>query len=188
MKAYIDGCSLVYGHGLPREQSLASLFSSIGEYEVLDKSSPGKSNMSICFDAYQHRQNFDIFILGFTFSNRFSIKYHDQELKFFTGAVQSTGFELEPESLDFAHLNIQKYFYSVYGYPYCNQLSDMLIDTTVNFLKKDKTVIAFSWEKRHTETDLYYPYIPPEDRLPDGHLNRNGMTKLFHNLQNILNV
>ena len=187
MKAYIDGCSLTYGHGLPRNQSLSHLFSSLGGYEVLDKSFPGKSNMALCFDTYQNRHSFDVFILGFTYSNRFGIKYHDQDLKFFAGH-HGNGFGLDPEDLDQSHSMVQKYFYTVFGHPYCDQLSDMLIDTTVNFLKKDKIVLAFSWEKRNTEVDLYYPYISIEDRLPDGHLNQNGMIKLFHTLQNILNV
>lgn len=186
MKVYVDGCSMVYGQGLPRNQSLSSLFSSMGGYEVLDKSSPGKSNMSICFDAYQHRQNFDIMVLGFTFSSRFGIKYHDQDLKFMVGH-HGNGFDLQPQDLDLAHLEVQKYWYTVYGPPYCDQLSDMLIDTTVHFLKSSSTVLAFSWEKRNTTVDLYYPYAPPQDRLSDGHLNRDGMIKLFHVLQNFLN-
>lgn len=187
MRAYIDGCSLTYGQGLPRDQSLSHLFSSIGGYEILDKSSPGKSNISICFDAYQHRSQFDVFILGFTYSSRFGIKYHDQDLKFFVGH-HGQGFDLEPRDLDQSHSEIQKYFYTVFGSPYCDQLSDMLIDTTVDFLKKDKIVLSFSWEKRNTDNELFYPYIPPKNRLSDGHLNRDGMMQLFHCLQNILNV
>lgn len=187
MKVYIDGCSMTYGQGLPRDQVLSHLFSFTGGYKVLDKSSPGKSNMAICFDAYMHRSQFDIFILGFTYSSRFGIKYHNQDLKFFVGS-HGRGFGLEPGDLDQSHLEVQKYFYTVFGPPYCDQLSDMLIDTTVNFLKKDKIVLGFSWEKRNTDNNLYYPYISPKNRLSDGHLNRDGMIQLYHWLQNKLNV
>jgi len=187
MKVYVDGCSLVYGQGLPRSQSLSGLFQSLGGYEVLDKSSPGKSNMAICFDSYQHRQGFDIMVLGFTYSNRFGIKYRDQDLKFFAGH-SGNGFGLQPQDLDLAHSHVQKYFYTVYGAPYCDQLSDMLIDTTVDFLRSTNTVLAVSWEQRNTTADLYYPYVPPQNRLPDGHLNQRGMNQLFHDLQNLLDV
>jgi hypothetical protein len=187
MKAYIDGCSMTYGQGLPRDQTLSHLFSTVGGYKVLDKSSPGKSNIAICFDAYQHRQDFDVFILGFTYSSRFGLKYHDHDLKFFSGH-HSKGFGLDLDELDHAHLQVQKYFYTIFGPPYCDQLSDMLIDTMISFLKKDKIVLGFSWEKRNTSFDLFYPYVSPTDRLSDGHLNQQGTIKLFHNLQNLLNV
>jgi len=187
IKLYLDGCSLTYGHGLARSDSLGHLFKTLGGYDVLDHSFPGKSNMMICFDAYQHRHQFDLFVLGFTFSNRFGLKFKNQNLNFYSGS-SGNGFGLEPASLDQAHLEMQKYFYTVFDEPYCSNLSDMLIDNSINSLHiKNKKVVAFSWQDRNTDNKLLYPYISVNDRLPDGHLNADGTKKLFDYLQNTLN-
>jgi hypothetical protein len=188
MRLYLDGCSLTYGHGLPREQSLGHLFSEIGGYEVLDKSAPGKSNMSIAFDTYQNRKDFDVFVLGFTYSERFGIKRQGQDLKFFPG-FRTDSFGLEPQNLDLAHLEVQKYFFTVFEEPYSSQLSDMLIDSTVNLLASNKClVLPFTWQPRNTDAYLHNFYFGPFDRLPDGHLNAQGTRKLFDNLQSLLDV
>lgn len=184
IKLYLDGCSLTYSQGLDRQHSLGNLFKTLGGYDVLDNSFPGKSNMMICFDTYQHRHQFDIFVLGFTFSNRFGLKFKNQNLNFYAGSA-SKGFGLEPQELDQTHLAIQKYFYTVFDEPYCSNLSDMLIDTTVNLLNaNNKAVVGFSWQNRKTDNNLYYPYISVNDRLSDGHLNVNGTKKLYDFLQN----
>jgi hypothetical protein len=183
-KLYLDGCSLTYGQGLDRKHSLGSWFKNDGGYDLVDQSFPGKSNMMICFDAYQNRHHHDIFVLGFTFSNRFGLKFKNQNLNFYAGSA-GLGFGLEPAELDQSHLAVQKYFYTVFDEPYCSDLSDMLIDTTVNSLRAhNKTVIAFSWQNRNTDNKLHYPCIQINDRLPDGHLNVSGMKKLYEFLQN----
>lgn len=188
MRLYLDGCSYTYGAGLPREQSLGHLFRSRGGYHVLDNSSPGKSNMAIAFDAYHHRNEFDIFVLGFTFAARFGLKNRGQDLKFFPGHT-AQGFGLDSLDMDRAHLEVQKYFFTVFEEPYCNQLSDHLVDTVCHFLdSKGGTVVAFTWQTRDTEYKLYEPYFGPKDRLADGHLNAAGTEKLFDYLQNILDV
>ena len=81
-KLYLDGCSLTYGQGLDRSDSLGKLFNAPGGYQVLDNSRPGKSNMSIVFDTYQNFRDYDTFVLGFTYSARFGLKYNDQNLDF----------------------------------------------------------------------------------------------------------
>jgi len=185
---YLDGCSMVYGQGLPREQSLGSLFSVQGGYNVMDQSRLGKSNLAMVMDTYKNFKDFDVIVLGFTFSSRFYIGYNDQNLDFYPG-IGGRGFGLEPSALDTAHQEMHKYFYTVYGPPYCDDLSDMLIDGLLSFLKnQNKKVIAFSWEKRKTTETLLYPYIPASYRLPDGHLNRDGMNDLFKYLQNSIDV
>ena len=186
-RLYLDGCSLTYGQGLDRKDSLGSLFDIRGGYQVLDNSRPGKSNIAIAFDAYQNFQNHDTFVLGFTFSSRFGLKYNNQNLDFFSG-FHGHGLDLEPHTLDIAHTEIYKYFYSVFGPPYSENLSDMLIDTLISFLiSHNKKVVGFSWEKRKTICHLEYPYIGPNGRLRDGHLDVNGTNQLFNFLQNILN-
>ncbi len=183
-KLYLDGCSLVYGQGLDRKDCLSSLFVNKGFYDVLDKSRPGKSNIAIAVDTYKNFSNYDVFVLGFTFSSRFGMKYHDQNLDFFTG-FHKQGLNLEPKDLDSTHIEFYKYFYSVFGSPYCDDLSDMLIDTLISFLlAQNKKVLGFSWEKRNTTNQLLYPFIGPSDRLTDGHLNKQGVEKLYHFLGN----
>lgn len=185
MKLYLDGCSLTYGQGLERPQSLGALFANLGEYEVLDNSRPAKSNMAIAFDTYQHRFHADVFVLGFTYSGRFGIKYRDQNLNFFPG-FRTDSFDLEPMALDQAHLEIQKYFFAVFDQDYYSKLSDMLVDCTVSMLHNDKKVLAFSWENRNTDCDVVYPFVPPSERLPDGHLDATGVRRLYDYLQQML--
>lgn len=187
LQLYLDGCSMVHGHGIPRESSLGRLFEVEGYYQVTDQSRNGKSNIAIVLDTYKNFQDYDTFVLGFTYSARFGIKYQDQNLDFFPGFHGSRS-DLEPESLDHTHVEMYKYFYSVFGTPYCNDLSDMLIDGLISFLiSQNKKVLGFSWEKRNTINDLKYPYIGNYGRLPDGHLNILGTKELFNFLQNILN-
>jgi hypothetical protein len=184
---YLDGCSFTYGQGIDRKKSLGSLFANLGDYNVLDNSRPGKSNMAIANDTYQNFSKYDVFILGFTYSSRFGIKYHNQNLDFFAG-FHGQGLDLEPHDLDMAHTEFYKYFYSVFGPPYSDDLSNMLIDCLISFLiSQNKKVLGFSWEKRNTTHQLFYPYIAPINRLKDGHLNVNGMEKLYHMLANLLN-
>jgi hypothetical protein len=183
MKLYIDGCSLTHGQGLPRDKSLGHLFESIGKYQVTDFSRPGKSNTLISVDTYENYKNYDVFVLGFTFSERFGIKYQNNNLDFFPG-FHKGGLALDSQDLDLAHIEVYKYFYTVFDRPYCDNFSDMLVDGLVSFLQsQSKTVIAFSWQPRSTQAKLIYPYIGPADRLLDGHLNEQGTMKLYNLLQ-----
>ena len=185
-RLYLDGCSLTYGQGLDRKDSLGALFAIPGGYDVIDKSRPGKSNIAIAFDTYQNYKNFDTFVLGFSYADRFGIQYQDQNLDFFPG-FHGKGLGLTNGLLDVAHIEMYKYFYSVYGSPYSDKLSNMLIDTLVSFLiSKNKKVVGFSWQHRDVQCQLAYPYIPPMQRLEDGHLNKAGTVTLFNLIQNIL--
>jgi len=185
MRLYLDGCSLTYGQGLPREQSLGYLFKEQGGYDVFDASRPGKSNTAICLDTHQHWEDYELFVLGFTYSSRFYINYNNQNLDFYVGR-QNQQTDIEIQNLDEATNAVYKYFYTVFGHPYCDHLSDMLIDGSVNFLKtQGKKILAFSWEKRETTTQLLYPYVSPRERLNDGHLNQQGTINLYNFLQNI---
>jgi len=184
-KLYIDGCSLVYGDGLPRDKSLGNLFKTHGGYDVTDLSRSGKSNLAIALDTYQNYKDHDVIILGFTYSSRFYIKYNNQNLDFYQREKEGS-FGLNDAALDDAHVHVYKYFYTIFGHPYCDDLSDMVIDGVISFLKaQGKKVIAFSWQTRNVISPMFYPYIPPGKRLSDGHLNEQGMIELYHYLQNI---
>jgi hypothetical protein len=185
-KLYIDGCSLVYGDGLPRDKSVGHLFDTLGGYTVTDLSRSGKSNLAIALDAYQNYKDYDLIILGFTYSSRFYIKYNDQNLDFYLRSKE-TGFGIDDAALDNAQVNVYKHFYTIFGHPYCDDLSDMVIDGLLSFLRSQrKKVIPFSWQQRKIVSEsLHYPYISSQKRLPDGHLNSEGMLELYHYLQNI---
>jgi len=184
-KLYLDGCSMIYGQGLPREDSLGNLFHEIGGYDVVDKSRNGKSNISIALDTYRHADDFDVFVLGFTYSSRFGLEYGSDNLDFysgFSGNIRFADSELEDE-----FLKLYKFFYLVFESPYCDNLSDMLVDYTIAFLKsKGKKVYALSWENRNTQADYDHPFFCAEDRLDDYHLNANATKKLFDRIQDKL--
>ena len=186
LRLYLDGCSYTYGHGLPREQSLGALFRELGGYTVTDMSRPGKSNLAMAYDVYQHAGDHDVFVLGWTFSSRFGIQYQDQPIDFYAGSTgQGLGFQ--DKQLDDASVAVYKYFYTVFDYPYCDKLSDMLVDTTIHFLK-NRRLVAFSWEKRNVTSSVMMPYLGPEHRLNDGHLSAAGTQVLYDLLQQALDV
>ncbi len=188
-RLYLDGCSLTWGQGLDTTEQLASLFSKKGGYTVINESRPGKSNMAIAYDTYQHTTP-EIYVLGWTFSSRFGLKYHDQNIDFFPGwhggslvKKLDTAFELNK-----SYTEVYKYFYTIFGPPYSDTLSDMLVDQTIDSLKQRyKKVIAFSWEKRNTRNNLVYPYLGPDMRQEDGHLNALGVEHLYNMLQTKIN-
>jgi hypothetical protein len=182
-KLYIDGCSLTYGQGLPKHQTLSYLFQKKGGYEVFDNSRPGKSNISIATDVYKHHCDFDVFVIGWTFSNRFGIKYRGQDIDFFAG-FHGNPRNFNPHTLDLAFINVYKFFYTVFESPFCDDLSDFIVDGTLSLLNSQhKEIKAFSWEKRSTLNEVHYPYISHTQRLDDGHLNALGTEELYNFLQ-----
>jgi hypothetical protein len=183
---YLDGCSFTYGVGLETSDTLAYLFEQAG-YNVLNFSRPGKSNIAIAHDTYNNCNNADVFVLGFTFSHRFHIKYGDYNIDILPSNVswptkieKTQGVEIE-NILDSLHKN----FYLLHDTEHWGTVSDMLIDNTIDSLKlKNKKVFTFSWELRKTHNKILNPAI--SNRLPDGHLDRVGTKKLFDIIQNNL--
>lgn len=186
MRLYLDGCSYTFGLGLDANQTLEHLFVHNGGYTVTNKSRNGKSNLAIAMDAYANYKDHDIIVLGFTFSGRFYIKCHDCDIDFqprfwqpYYGTEKQYSAALENEYKEF-----HKIFYSLYHRPFCDEHSDFLIDTLCFFLQSQgKKVIAFSWEKRNTNFDVFYPYIPSKYLLPNNHYNAEG-TKLLYDMLN----
>jgi hypothetical protein len=184
---YLDGCSLVHGPGLQDKDRLAELFRNPGDYVVKDQSRLGKSNLAIVMDTYKNYKDYDIMVLGFTYSSRFYMQYQGQDLDFFPG-FHGTGLQLDTTTnsgeLEASFLEVYKYFYSTFESPFCDQLSDTIIDGLLSFLKQQgKTVIAFSWEPRTLVNECDFPYLGPKHRLTDNHLNASGTHYLFDRLQ-----
>jgi hypothetical protein len=181
-RLYLDGCSFTYGLNLDKKYNLETLFTTHGGWVVDNQSRNGKSNLAIAMDAYQHCHDNDMFVLGFTFSGRFYIKYQQHNIDF-----QPIKYTLpfvpdyNVDNLESSYDKFHKYFYSLYQTPFCDELSDFLIDAVCGYLiSKGKKVIAFSWEKRNTQVPLLYPYISPEHKLPCNHLNREGTQNLYN--------
>ncbi len=173
-KIYVDGCSFTYGEGLSREYSLANLISA-----DIDMSSPGKSNNNIIHDTYQHINEADIFVLGFTFADRTTLWDNNRPL-----GVNPSKMELENLSnqtnaalLEEKYKDFHKIFYTLYSERYQNTLSDFFIDGMIEILKsKQKKVIVYSMEKRNCYSKILYPDI--SNTQPDGHYNETGMRLL----------
>jgi hypothetical protein len=80
--------------------------------------------------------------------------------------------------------NLHKNFYTLFDQQHFSNISDMIVDTTIDSMKlNNKKFFVFSWETRRTKNELYYPIVNCGDRLEDGHLNSNGTKKLFDKIQ-----
>jgi hypothetical protein len=169
--------------GLDEKEKLDHLFKTSG-YNVLNFSRLGKSNIAIAQDTYNNSNNADVFVLGFTFAERFHFKYNLYDINLLpsnitwpTDSEQVQGTEIE-NILQSLHKN----FYLLFDSNHWGNLSDMLVDNTINNLKfKNKKVFAFSWQSRQTQNKVLCPVIP--NRFPDGHLNNIGTKKLFDIIQ-----
>lgn len=188
MRIYVDGCSLTYGQGLPRDKSIGNLFKTIGLHEtVIDMSRPGKSNHAIAFDTWNNRNNYDVYILGFTYSSRFYLRYRDQNIDLHT--LSEFGIEYQmyfDNNIESICTNLHKNLYSLYDVRFCNNLSDVIVDSLlVKLISLNKIVIPFSWEKRNIDFDLLYPVYGEKFRISksDPHLNEIGTKHLFDSLQ-----
>ena len=188
-KLYLDGCSFTYGLHLPPEDTLATLFARDGGYIVTNQSRPGKSNLAIVMDAYRASQTHDTIVLGFTFSSRFYLKYQDADIDFLPSRFNlDLKNSINSKQLDQAYNQFHRYFYTMYEPPFCDNLSDMLIDGVCSYiLSLGKKLVCFSWEQRNTQQQILYPYIGPDFRLPDNHLNTQGTRYLFNLLQTEIN-
>ena len=186
---YLDGCSMIYGQYLPENKTLNHLFSNDGGYHVKDNSRPGKSNISIALDVHNNFKNYDIVIVGFTYSSRFGLEFDGYNLDLFAGYHGKKISSNKENAADVSEsfLNLYKYFYLLSDTPYLNKLSDMIADHTMGFLySQNKKVVGITWEGRKTINELYRPCFQPEFYLDDGHLNEGGTFKLYNIIQNFL--
>ena len=178
---YVDGCSFVYGDGLDRRYALGNLLNA-----DLDLSECGKSNIAMCEDLYSNIEKYDTFVIGFTFSNRYSFCNKKFERKnLCVGAAIPKFGEYMGAEIDEAEFEMLRKLYIKFSDLSALDLrSDFYIDSAVNLLEYyNKNNVFFSWEKRNTKQHkdkvLYVgqKFIQNE-KLSDGHLNENGMKKL----------
>jgi len=183
-KLYLDGCSFTYGVGLEESQRLQARFENAG-YDVTNLSRPGKSNMAIVLDTFNNINNFNRFVLGFTFSSRYYLKFRNTDIDLLSSRF--TLDKVETVEIEEVYKDLQKVFYTLHDTHHWDNVSNMLVDNLLANLKlQSKKVFSFSWEKRITAHQLYYPVILPKEQLLDGHLNNVGTQKLFDTIQHNL--
>lgn len=184
-KLLLDGCSFTYGLGLEREETLEHHFNECG-YEVLNLSRPGKSNHAIALDVYQHHKEYDVVVVGWTFSSRWHLQYHGQNIDLLASRQQiELPCTVDSGQIEQSYTQLHQSLYSLFDVQHWNKVSDMLIDSTCALLQQKQTVF-FSWESRNTECSVYYPHVSPVGRLPNGHLNADATTNLYNNLTALL--
>jgi hypothetical protein len=191
LNLYIDGCSMIYGQGLPREKSIGHLFKSSENYNIVcDNSRPGKSNNAIFYDTMKNRNNYDIFILGFTYSNRTYLKFRDHNIDLHIGKETFVDYQhYWDENLEKIYSDLHKVYYSVYDDVFNHEMNNFLIESLINTLENEnKLVIPFSWEKRDTQKKIFYPMYRSSSWISpnDPHLNENATLDLYSKLSQIL--
>ena len=183
-KLYVDGCSYTYGYGLDRQYSLANLLTT-AEDIVTDHSAVGKSNYAIALDLYESILSSDVYIIGWTFSDRTEFNLDNNIIQ---ASVSRTDIGLgavsNAEYLEKEYHTLQNKFYR-----YASRqdiLSDFFVDATASMLaKQNKKFIFFSWESRNCKSQILYPYVASNYRQQDmtdwqsvGHLTKDGMQHL----------
>ena len=187
-KIYVDGCSYTYGLGLDRQHSLGVL---LGAHE--DRSRPGKSNIAMVEDLYQSLgQEFDTYVVGFTFSSRFLFNINNHEIdmhpgndEVFLGNINGST-QLENE-----YKLLHQYFYKFSTVESFDARSDFIVDSTIALFKTlNKRFVVYSWEPRKTINEVLYPrnYIPKKynQSRTNWHLTESGMIKLKELIENKL--
>jgi hypothetical protein len=118
---YLDGCSLTYGVGLDSADTLASNFEQAG-YNVLNFSRPGKSNIAIAQDTYNNIDSANIFVLGFTFSARYHLKFNDIDIDLLPSNYtwQYDRDLIQGSDISDIAKNLHKNFYTLFDQTYWN--------------------------------------------------------------------
>jgi hypothetical protein len=182
-KILLDGCSFTYGLNLACEETLEHHFIELG-YDVVNLSRPGKGNLAIALDVYQNLKDCDIAVVGWTFSSRWHLKYHNKDFDL----LPNREFVELPSLVDAgvieeSYKSLHKSFYSLYDATHWNAVSNMLVETLyAQIMLQHKLATFFSWEPRTTSIPVHYPHVTPSHRLACGHLNATGTTHLFENL------
>ena len=181
MNIYVDGCSYTYGYGLDRRFSLANLLSA----DSIDKSYAGKSNYSIALDLYESNLTSDLYVIGWTYSDRTEFNFNNKIIQTNASRTKIRLDDLEnAEYFEKEYHELQSRFYRYSSRQ--NVLSDFFIDSVASILtEKNKKFIFFSWEQRNCKTQILYPEIVDDYRQQDiagwetiGHLTEDGMRYL----------
>lgn len=183
----LDGCSYTYGLNLIREQRLEQHFIEAG-YEVVNLSRPGKSNSAMALDLYNNIDSCDLLIVGWTYSSRWHLRYHNQDIDLLaTRENIELPHTFNSGLIEQSYQELHRAFYSLFDTAHWASHSDMLIDNTAALaIQHNKQFVFFSWETRDTACEIYYPHVLSSQRLPCGHLNATATTNLYNTLTHLI--
>lgn len=184
----LDGCSFTYGLNLAREQTLEQHFIESG-YEVVNLSRPGKSNSAIALDIYNNIDSYDLLVVGWTYSSRWHLKYHEHNIDLMaTRENVELPHTVDSELIEQSYQELHRAFYSLFDTTHWDQYSNMLVENSAAAAtQRKKQFVFFSWEPRNTTCEIYYPHVLSSQRLPCGHLNANATNNLYNNLTHLIN-
>ena len=169
-----------------------------------NESGAAKSNETIALEVYKNIHNYDIFVLGFTYADRFPLLLGDHTIEMTIGREIDGILPLPKfvDNADFLEAQIQKYkdlHYKFFSNTEYNTLrSRFLIESTINLLKINNkqyilsssgfvTGIEYTPNWFHDPTKgiysltnkLWYPYIDHTT-----HLNAQGLELLAEDVCN----
>jgi len=134
---------------------------------------PCKSNQSVVMDVYQNIDNFDIFVLNFTFSDRFPLWLDDYLIEIsanrrIPGLLPLPKFEANADFLEDVIGTFTKMHYQYFcNLEYNNSFSNMLVDNCISMLKQHgKKFILSNCEPLNLhDTDRQYWYNDPKSSV-----------------------
>ena len=194
MHLYVDGCSYTAGYRLDPHYSLAKLLGqelNLSDASIVDNSYQAKSNYAMALDLYSMVEQYDYYVIGWTYSNRYEFQMGDTRIKTMVAKDKIT-LENHParEFLEKEYIELQSRFFKYSSR--LSMLSDYLIDSSAAMLTNmNKRFCYFSWEPRKVNTTIMYPFFDKNFRQKDtpdwekcGHLTEEGMTLLAKQILN----
>ena len=185
VKIQINGGSLFLNdkqtQHLPLEKFLPN-------FAIEHVSVPAKSIHSVVIDVYNNLQKFDIFVLNFTFSDRFNLWLDDYRLEMSLGRKVDRMLPLPKfkDNADFLEAKIQEFKDNYYKYfanmEYNIEYSKMLIDSCISILDQHnkKYILSNSEKFRNllSEKNQYWINDPKQSiystELLKKHVDNNG--------------
>jgi hypothetical protein len=185
-KIYVDGCSLTYGQGLDRKYSVGSLLNA-----DIDKSRPGKSNTAMITEIYPDIDFYDVFVIGFTFSSRYTFYNDNMPIEIHPGKDCSDRLIGHPigEFIEKTYPQFFKVLWSLTNEEKLTTLTNFYINSLISLLKeKNKKYVIYSWDNATCSDQCFFiPNIPKnlDHRIStsDAHLNKKGMIELVDQIK-----
>jgi len=185
-KIYVDGCSLTYGQGLDRKYSVGSLLNA-----DIDKSRPGKSNSAMITEIYPDIDFYDVFVIGFTFSSRYTFYNDNMPIEIHPGKDCSDRLIGHPigEFIEKTYPQFFKVLWSLTNEEKLTTLTNFYINSLISLLKeKNKKYVIYSWDNATCSDQCFFiPNIPKnlDHRIStsDAHLNKKGMIELVDQIK-----
>lgn len=174
MSLYVDGCSFVAACGLDEKYKLANLLGA-----DRDMSLEGKSNMQIVKDLEEHINEYDEFVLSFTFSNRFLVFLEGKRPLNILPHPSHNFFATEEEYDNY--LTFHRFYYEHMNLDFTDRLADFYVDGAIALLKAyNKKYVIYSTEKRNCRYKIEVNQLIPygdEFMNHDNHFNEIGMKR-----------